>query len=102
MTPSKPTPCGEVGDRVIWSPAKRNSTISDVEDILCFEMEAAGIATEFPIVVIRSVSDHADSHMNDSCEHDVATTAATSAKELFSYITPEQSVGDEASSAALD
>lgn len=56
-------------------------------------MEAAGIATEFPCIVIRGISDYADPHKNDSWQH-YAAAAAASAKELLSYITPEQPFGD--------
>ena len=86
------------GDRVMRSAAKRNATTDNIGDILCFEMEAAGIATEFPCIVIRGVSDYADSHKNDSWQHYAAAAAAASAKELLSYITPEQSFGDPAPS----
>lgn len=74
------------GDRVMRSAVKRSATIGNVGDILCFEMEAAGIATEFSCIVIRGISDYADSHKNDSWQHYAAATAAASAKELLSYI----------------
>lgn len=77
------------GDRVMNSVAKRISATGDVGDVLCFEMEAAGIATEFPCLVIRGISDYADSHKNDCWQHHAAAVAAASAKELLSYITPE-------------
>ena len=32
--------------------------------ILCFEMEAAGLMDSFPCVVVRGISDYADSHKN--------------------------------------
>ncbi|RAL12680.1 uncharacterized protein BO97DRAFT_424316 [Aspergillus homomorphus CBS 101889] len=32
---------------------------------ICFEMEAAGLMNAFPCVVIRGISDYADSHKND-------------------------------------
>lgn len=88
------------GDRVMRSAAKRNASTASVGDILCFEMEAAGIATEFPCIVIRGISDYADSHKNDSWQRYAAAAAAASAKELLSYIdasiTPELRVGDAA------
>ncbi|OWT43263.1 Pfs, NACHT and WD domain protein [Pochonia chlamydosporia 170] len=93
------------GDRVMRSAAKRNASTSNLGDILCFEMEAAGIATEFPCIVIRGISDYADSHKNDSWQRYAAAAAAASAKELLSYIdaniTPELLVGD-ATSALSD
>jgi nucleoside phosphorylase len=77
------------GDRVIRSAIKRNKTGRDIGDILCFEMEAAGIMTEFPCIVIRGISDYADSHKNDKWQHYAAAAAAGCAKELLSYLDPE-------------
>ncbi|KAH7123435.1 hypothetical protein B0J13DRAFT_612182, partial [Dactylonectria estremocensis] len=82
------------GDRVMRSAAKRNATTANIGDILCFEMEAAGIATEFPCIVIRGISDYADSHKNDTWQHYAAAAAAASAKELLSYITPAEPFSD--------
>jgi nucleoside phosphorylase len=58
-------------------------------DILCFEMEAAGLMDYFPCVVIRGISDYADTHKNDRWKQYAAATAAAYAKELLSIITPE-------------
>jgi ankyrin repeat protein/nucleoside phosphorylase/dephospho-CoA kinase len=77
------------GDRVMRSATKRNMTGQDIGDILCFEMEAAGIMTEFPCIVIRGISDYADSHKNDKWQHYAAAAAAGCAKELLSYLDPE-------------
>ncbi|KAJ5157505.1 Pfs NACHT and WD domain protein [Penicillium canariense] len=82
------------GDRVMRSATKRKAASGNVGDILCFEMEAAGIATEFPCIVIRGISDYADSHKNDSWQHYAAAAAAASAKELLSYVSPEQRMDD--------
>ncbi|KAL2844150.1 nucleoside phosphorylase domain-containing protein [Aspergillus pseudoustus] len=74
------------GDRVMKSAAKRSALVSQVGDILCFEMEAAGLLTELPCIVIRGISDYADSHKNDSWQHYSAAAAAGCAKELLSYV----------------
>jgi nucleoside phosphorylase len=37
-------------------------------DVLCFEMEAAGLMTNFPCLVIRGICDYADSHKNKVCQ----------------------------------
>ncbi|KAF2232595.1 purine and uridine phosphorylase [Viridothelium virens] len=52
-------------------------------DALCFEMEAAGLMNEFPCIVIRGISDYADSHKNDYWQPYAAATAAAYAKELL-------------------
>ncbi|RSL82359.1 hypothetical protein CEP51_005211 [Fusarium floridanum] len=56
------------------------------EDCLCFEMEAAGLMNHFPCIVIRGISDYADSHKNDRWQRYAAATAAAYAKELLSFI----------------
>jgi nucleoside phosphorylase len=71
------TNAAEIGGRVVG-------------DILCFEMEAAGIMTEYPCIVIRGISDYADSHKNDAWQHYAAAVAAGCAKELLSYVDPEE------------
>ncbi|GFG21136.1 Pfs, NB-ARC and ankyrin domain-containing protein, partial [Aspergillus udagawae] len=77
------------GDRVMRSAMKRNKTGRDIGDILCFEMEAAGIMSEFPCIVIRGISDYADSHKSDIWQNYAAAAAAGCAKELLSYLDPE-------------
>lgn len=76
------------GDRVLKSATKRSAIVREVGDILCFEMEAAGIATEFSCIVIRGISDYADSHKNDEWHYYAAAAAAGCAKELLSYLDP--------------
>ncbi|KAH6985510.1 nucleoside phosphorylase domain-containing protein [Ilyonectria destructans] len=77
------------GDRVMRNTAKRSEVVRNIGDILCFEMEAAGLMTEFSCIVIRGISDYADSHKNDNWQHYAAATAAACTKELLSYIDPE-------------
>jgi nucleoside phosphorylase len=55
-------------------------------NVLCFEMEAAGLMNEFPCIVIRGISDYADSHKNEIWQRYAATTAAVYAKELLCTI----------------
>ena len=53
-------------------------------NILCFEMEAAGLMDHFPCLVIRGICDYADSHKNKQWQEYAAATAAAYAKELLS------------------
>lgn len=85
------------GDRVMRSTVSRVLTVQNVGDILCFEMEAAGMATEFPYIVIRGISDYADSHKNDAWQLYAAAAAAACTKELLSYLDPILSKEDAAS-----
>ncbi|KAF3923680.1 hypothetical protein ABW20_dc0101109 [Dactylellina cionopaga] len=77
------------GSRVMKSGSKRDKTAHDIPNILCFEMEAAGVATEYSWIVIRGISNYADSHKNDDWQHYAAAAAAASAKEILSYLDPE-------------
>jgi hypothetical protein len=87
-----------LGDRVMKSATKRNKVTYDLGDILCFEMKAAGIATEFSCIVICSILDYADSHKNDGWQRYAVATAAASAKEMLSYLNSEKLLADIAPS----
>ncbi|KAJ6145525.1 hypothetical protein N7470_009420 [Penicillium chermesinum] len=54
--------------------------------VLCFEMEAAGLLEKFPFLVVRGISDYADSTKNDDWHHYAALAAAAYAKELLQYV----------------
>ncbi|KAH8696360.1 putative ankyrin repeat-containing protein [Talaromyces proteolyticus] len=56
------------------------------ENIICFEMEAAGLMDSFPCIVIRGICDYADSHKNKIWQPYAAATAASYAKELLLVI----------------
>ncbi|KAL4875006.1 hypothetical protein BJY04DRAFT_233110 [Aspergillus karnatakaensis] len=64
---------------------------AEKEGIICFEMEAAGLMDSFPCVVIRGISDYADSHKNKKWQKYAALTAACYAKQLLQVI-PGQGV----------
>lgn len=55
-------------------------------DVLCFEMEAAGVMDSFPCLVIRGICDYSDSHKNKQWQEYAAATAAAYATELLSVI----------------
>ncbi|KAE8364266.1 hypothetical protein BDV27DRAFT_157996 [Aspergillus caelatus] len=59
-------------------------------DVLCFEMEAAGLMNSFPCAVIRGIADYCDSHKNKDWQEHAAAVAAAFAKELLSVIPPAQ------------
>ncbi|KAE8422756.1 hypothetical protein BDV36DRAFT_309776 [Aspergillus pseudocaelatus] len=59
-------------------------------DVLCFEMEAAGLMNSFPCAVIRGIGDYCDSHKNKDWQEHAAAVAAAFAKELLSVIPPAQ------------
>lgn len=73
------------GNRVIKSAADRDHLARD-SDVLCFEMEAAGIVNTFPCLVIRGVCDYADSSKDKKWQEYAAATAAAYAKLLLDYV----------------
>ncbi|XP_014553834.1 hypothetical protein COCVIDRAFT_28984 [Bipolaris victoriae FI3] len=74
------------GNQVIKDAAERDRVSAELGGVLCFEMEAAGLMNSFPCLVIRGISDYADSHKNERWQAHAAGTAAAYAKELLSVI----------------
>jgi nucleoside phosphorylase len=74
------------GNQVMKDAAERNRVSAELGGILCFEMEAAGLMNSFPCLVIRGISDYADTHKNYQWQAHAAGTAAAYAKELLSVI----------------
>ncbi|PQE26803.1 ankyrin repeat-containing protein [Rutstroemia sp. NJR-2017a BVV2] len=83
---------GTIGsaDQVMKDSVLRNKWAKE-RNIICFEMEAAGLMDNFPCLVIRGICDYADSHKNKAWQPYAAATAAAYAKELL-YIVPGKSV----------
>ncbi|EHK21166.1 uncharacterized protein TRIVIDRAFT_153015 [Trichoderma virens Gv29-8] len=71
---------------------KLNDTLGG--NVLCFEMEAAGLMNNFPCLVIRGICDYCDSHKNKTWQEYAAAVAAAYAKELLGCIQPSN-VEDE-------
>ncbi|KAI0974349.1 hypothetical protein F4678DRAFT_422344 [Xylaria arbuscula] len=88
------------GNSVIKNATFRDNLCRHMEgDVLCVEMEAAGLVDSFPCLVIRGICDYADSHKNKVWQEHAAALAAAYAKELLGYIQPsdverEQAVKD--------
>ncbi|SCO18809.1 related to nucleoside phosphorylase [Fusarium fujikuroi] len=77
------------GNRVIKDATFRNRLKKDFNgDVLCVEMEAAGLMNNFPCIVIRGICDYADSHKNKNWQEHAAAVAAAFAKELLDYVQP--------------
>ncbi|KAK1837902.1 NB-ARC and TPR domain protein, partial [Colletotrichum chrysophilum] len=56
------------------------------DELLCFEMEAAGAIADFPCLVVRGISDYCDSHKNDMWHGYAAAVAAAYARQLFFHL----------------
>jgi nucleoside phosphorylase len=76
------------GNQVMKDGVSRDR-LSKLEDIICFEMEAAGLMDNFPCLVIRGICDYADSHKNKLWQPHTAATAAAYAKELLLTVAPQ-------------
>lgn len=70
------------GDTVLKSGRDRDE-IAEKEDVIAFEMEAAGIWDEIPCIIVKGVCDYADSHKNKKWQDFAAATAAAAAKALL-------------------
>lgn len=74
--------------------ASSNQVIKDAEfrdrlnesldgNVLCIEIEAAGLMNDFPCIVIRGICDYADSEKSKDWQEYTATVAAACAKGFF-------------------
>ncbi|EHK26865.1 uncharacterized protein TRIVIDRAFT_187852 [Trichoderma virens Gv29-8] len=78
------------GDTVMKSGVDRD-TIARKDGVIAFEMEAAGIWEEIPCLLVKGVSDYADSHKHSEWQHfAAATAAATMSALLMSYSEKEK------------
>ncbi|KAL4975559.1 hypothetical protein BDW66DRAFT_66337 [Aspergillus desertorum] len=77
------------GNQVMRNGKTREQLRNDL-NVLCFEMEAAGIVDVFPCLVIRGICDYSDSHKNKIWQGYAAAAAAAYAKELLSVISGSQ------------
>ncbi|GMG37995.1 unnamed protein product [Aspergillus oryzae] len=68
--------------------APTRAQIKQRHGAICLEMEAAGLINNFPCIVIRGISDYANSHKNDQWHSYAAATAAACAKELLGFVQP--------------
>ncbi|KAI1036829.1 hypothetical protein LB503_003319 [Fusarium chuoi] len=71
------------GNTLMQDVAKRDE-LAYKANILCFEMEAAGLMDRFPCLVIRGICDYCDSHKSDKWQGYAAMTAAVYAKQVLS------------------
>ncbi|PNP85039.1 hypothetical protein FNYG_01564 [Fusarium nygamai] len=75
------------GNEVIKSSIFRDKLNKDLGgQVRCVEMEAAGLAHNFPCITIRGICDYADSHKNDAWKAHAAAVAAAFAKELLNQV----------------
>ncbi|KAL7944985.1 hypothetical protein V8C42DRAFT_358085 [Trichoderma barbatum] len=81
--------CGLIasGNRVIKDAILRDSLFETFDNnVLCVEMEAAGLMNDFPCIVIRGICDYADSHKNEKWQDYAAAVAAACAKAFLTVV----------------
>lgn len=79
----------------VMKDAQTRDRIARELDILCFEMEAAGLMDQLPCLVIRGICNYCDSHKNKQSQGYAALTAAAYAKELLMTVAPNHARNDE-------
>jgi nucleoside phosphorylase len=72
------------------SAAKRNA-LQMQYDVICFEMEGAGVIQRHPCLIVRGICDYSDSHKNKAWQAYAAATAAAYTKELLGLLPPKES-----------
>ncbi|EAU31644.1 conserved hypothetical protein [Aspergillus terreus NIH2624] len=73
------------GNQVMRSGTTRDNVARQL-DIICFEMETAGLVDILPCLPIRGVCDYSDSHKSKEWQRYAAATAAAYARELLEEI----------------
>ncbi|KAI1323960.1 putative WD-repeat protein [Xylariaceae sp. FL0255] len=66
--------------------AEVRDRLAEKHNILCFEMESAGLMNNFPCLVIRGICDYSDTHKNKAWQGYAAMTAAAYAKDILNRI----------------
>ncbi|CVK91842.1 related to ankyrin 3 [Fusarium proliferatum] len=73
------------GNQVMRS-SKQRDRLAQQLNIVCFEMEAAGLMNILPCLPIRGICDYSDSHKNKEWQKYAAATAAAYARELLTVL----------------
>lgn len=73
---------------LLMKDARLRNILAAERDVLCFEMEAAGLMNHFPCLVIRGICDYSDSHKNSQWQGFAAMVAAAYARDLLQKVAP--------------
>ncbi|KAL7783000.1 ankyrin repeat-containing domain protein [Trichoderma afarasin] len=91
------------GNQVIKDGSMRDEINVRLGDqVLCVEMEAAGVMNNFPCLVIRGICDYADAKKNDRWREYAASIAAAFTKELLQIVRPTQIEGEPSARDVLN
>ncbi|KAE8368976.1 WD40-repeat-containing domain protein [Aspergillus caelatus] len=75
----------------VMKDSRRRDQLAKELGVCCVEMEAAGLMNIIPCLVIRGISDYADSHKNEAWQPYAAIAAAAYAKELILVVSTNPS-----------
>lgn len=89
------------GNQVIRSSQYRDKLRAKY-NILCFEMEAAGLMDNFPCLVIRGICDYSDNHKSKAWQPYAATTAAAYTRDLLRVVQPQEVARQDPVSGIVD
>ncbi|RDW63284.1 hypothetical protein BP6252_10829 [Coleophoma cylindrospora] len=89
-------------NQVMKNGLTRDKYSRELDGVLCFEMEAAGLMNTFPCLVIRGICDYSDSHKNKEWQPYAAAAAASVAKELLGLIPKMGVIGTPTLREVLD
>ncbi|KAF4977269.1 hypothetical protein FZEAL_6157 [Fusarium zealandicum] len=73
------------GNKVVKDATARDDLAREL-DVICFEMEAAGLMDVLPCLPIRGICDYSDSHKAKEWQRYAAATAAAYARELLEVL----------------
>ncbi|CAH0047191.1 unnamed protein product [Clonostachys solani] len=77
------------GNQVVRDGVERDKIAQEI-NVLCFEMEAAGLMDSLPCLPIRGICDYSDSHKNKKWQRYAAAAAAAYARELLHVFPKEE------------
>ncbi|KAK6343424.1 hypothetical protein TWF730_011013 [Orbilia blumenaviensis] len=78
------------GSLVVKNAEDRDLLCQGHDDAVCYEMEAAGIMDEIPCLVVRGISDYADTHKQDAWQFYAAAAAAAYGKAILCKINDQE------------
>ncbi|QRD92145.1 nucleoside phosphorylase domain-containing protein [Aspergillus flavus] len=72
--------------------AKARDSLAQDSNVLCFEMEAAGLMDQLSCLVIRGICDYCDSHKNKEWQGYAALAAATYTRLLLAAVPSQENI----------
>ena len=69
--------------------AKLRDELAEDQGVLCFESEAAGLLGTFPSLLIRGITDYADTHASNKWQGYAVIAASVYAQELLFVLNPD-------------